>query len=125
MAERKQILCFVAALIAKTPTSDAFIMAANGNNYVSTKVDSTDLHFGPTTNTAYQEKSSNVKQATTVHLDHMKEGDTAVDIMTDDEFMNAFEYAKQMDRVYGVWSKPSKLAWEYVDSLYTRKELRP
>ena len=125
MIERKQI-CFVAALIFNTSTIDAFIMAANGNNYVSTKVDSTDLQFGPsTTNTAYQEKSSNVKQATTVHLDHMKEGDTAVDIMTDDEFMNALEYAKQMDRVYGVWSKPSKLAWEYVDSLYARKELRP
>ena len=125
MIERKQIFCFVAALIANTSTSDAFIMAANGNNHASATTTSTDLHFGPTTNPAYQEKSSNVKQATTVHLDHMKEEDTAVDIMTDDEFMNALEYAKQMDRVYGVWSKPSKLAWEYVDSLYARKELRP
>ena len=125
MIERKQIFCFVAALIANTSTSDAFVVAANGNNRVSSTTASTDLHFGPSTNTAYQEKSSNVKQATTVHLDHMKEEDTAVDIMTDDEFMNALEYAKQMDRVYGVWSKPSKLAWEYVDSLYARKELRP
>ena len=125
MIERKQI-CFVAALIANTSTIDAFIIGSNGNNHISATTASTDLQFGPsTTNTAYQEKSSNVKQATTVHLDHMKEGDTAVDIMTDDEFMNALEYAKQMDRVYGVWSKPSKFAWEYVDSLYTRKELRP
>ena len=125
MFERKQILCVFAALIANASTSDAFIMAANGKHHVSAETASTDLNFGPTTNTAYQEKSSNVKQATTVHLDHMKEEDTAVDIMTDDEFMNALEYAKQMDRVYGVWSKPSKLAWEYVDSLYARKELRP
>ena len=125
MTERKQILRFIAALIANTSTIDAFIMGANGNNHISATTASTDLHFGPSTNTAYQEKSSKVKQATTVHLDHMKEEDTAVDIMTDDEFMNALEYAKQMDRVYGVWSKPSKLAWEYVDSLYARKELRP
>ena len=124
MIERKQILCFVAALIANTSTIDAFIMTTNANHHSSAKTAST-LLFGPTTNTAYQEKSSKVKQATTVHLDHMKEEDTAVDIMTDDEFMNALEYAKQMDRVYGVWSKPSKLAWEYVDSLYARKELRP
>lgn len=125
MIERKQILCFVAALIANTSTIDAFVMTTNANHHSSAKTASTVLHFGPTTNTAYQEKSSKVKQATTVHLDHMKEEDTAVDIMTDDEFMNALEYAKQMDRVYGVWSKPSKLAWEYVDSLYARKELRP
>mmetsp|Transcript_26312 Transcript_26312/g.75963 ORF Transcript_26312/g.75963 Transcript_26312/m.75963 type:complete len:123 (-) Transcript_26312:336-704(-) len=122
MIERKQILCVVAALIANMSTSDAFIMVANAKHHVSTTTASTDLQFGP--NTAYQEKSSNVKQATTVHLDHMRE-DTAGDIMADAEFMNALEHAKQMDREYGVWSTPSKSAWEEVDSIFARKSLRP
>ena len=91
--------------------------------HISTSTASTNLHFVP--NTAYQEKqsSSNVKQASTVHLDHMKE-DT-VDIMADADFMAALERAKQMDRQYGVWSAPSQQAWEAVDQLYAQKGLQP
>ena len=122
MIERKQILCVIAVLIANVSTIDAFTMSTGAKNHISTSTASTNLHFGP--NTAYQEKqSSNVKQASTVHLDHMKE-DT-VDIMADAEFMAALERAKQMDRQYGVWSAPSQQAWEAVDQLYAQMGLQP
>ena len=122
MIERKHIACVLAALIANVSTIDAFTMSTGTRNHISTSTASTNLHFGP--NTAYQEKqSSNVKQASTVHLDHMKE-DT-VDIMADADFMAALERAKQMDRQYGVWSVPSQQAWETVDQLYAQKGLQP
>ena len=123
MIERKQVLCVLAILIANVSTIDAFTMSTGARNHISISTASTDLHFGP--NTAYQEKqhSNAVKQATTVHLDHMKE-DT-VDIMADADFMAALERAKQMDRQYGVWSVPSQQAWETVDQLYAQKGLQP
>ena len=123
MIERKQILCVLAVLVANVSTTDAFTVSTGAKKHISTSTASTNLHFVP--NTAYQEKqsSSNVKQASTVHLDHMKE-DT-VDIMADADFMAALERAKQMDRQYGAWSAPSQQAWEAVDQLYAQKGLQP
>lgn len=124
MIERRQkrtLVCGLAVLVANASTSDAFTMRTSAK-VASAAAASTGLHFGPST--AYQEKSSNVKQASTVHLDHMKEKDT-VDVMADADFMRALEIAQRMDREHGVWSAPSQQAWEAVDQLYAELGLQP